>query len=161
LRVSERHRKCGRRFGETRWIICAAPSYLERHGNPESPADLGNHECLNFFPGIAGETWSTRALDDSIHNLKVAGRIVSNNGAMLLELAKRGAGIVRLADFHIAEHLESGALVELFPNFQSRERDPIYAVYRSRRHLSARIRIFLDFLDETFNRSSSLYSPHR
>jgi DNA-binding transcriptional LysR family regulator len=80
---------------------------------------------------------------------------------MLLELAKRGAGIVRLADFHIAEHLESGALVELFPNFQSRERDPIYAVYRSRRHLSARIRIFLDFLDETFNRSSSLYSPHR
>ncbi|AMV48331.1 LysR family transcriptional regulator [Paraburkholderia caribensis] len=144
-----------RRFGETRWIICAAPAYVERHGIPRTPADLDKHECLNFFPGIPGETWSTRSADGSIHNLDVTGRIVSNNGAMLLELAKRGAGIARLTDFHIAEHLRSGALVELFPKYQSRDRDPIYAVYRSRRHLSPRISVFLDFLDESFAKARS------
>jgi DNA-binding transcriptional LysR family regulator len=57
---------------------------------------------------------------------------------------------VRLTELQVADDLAAGRLVELFPEHQCLDEDPIFAVYESRRHLSARVRAFLDFLDETF-----------
>jgi DNA-binding transcriptional LysR family regulator len=136
-----------RRFASTRWIICAAPDYLAAHGTPETPDDLAGHACLNFIPSIAASIWLVR----DAKPLKVQSRILANQASMLMELARTGLGIVRLTELQVADDLAAGRLVELFPEHQCLEEDPIFAVYESRRHLSARVRTFLDFLDETFS----------
>lgn len=136
-----------RRFASTRWIICAAPAYLEAHGTPGTPEDLARHACLNFIPSIAASTWLVR----DGKPIKVPSRVVANQASMLMELARTGLGIVRLTELQVADDLAAGRLVELFPAHQCLEEDPIFAVYESRRHLSARVRTFLDFLDETFS----------
>jgi DNA-binding transcriptional LysR family regulator len=68
-----------------------------------------------------------------------------------MELARTGLGIVRLTELQVADDLAAGRLVELFPAHQCLVEDPIFAVYESRRHLSARVWAFLEFLDETFS----------
>ncbi len=136
-----------RRFASTRWIICASPAYLAAQGAPASPDDLAAHSCLNFIPSIAASTW----LVGDAAPVKVASRVTANQASMLMELARTGLGIVRLTELQVADDLAAGRLVELFPEHQCLEEDPIFAVYESRRHLSARVRTFLDFLDETFS----------
>ena len=81
-----------------------------------------------------------------------SGSIVANQGDMLLALALAGAGIVRLAEFHISADLRAGRLVALFPEHQDRVEEPIYVLYQNRRNLSPRIRVFLSFLERAFVR---------
>jgi DNA-binding transcriptional LysR family regulator len=75
---------------------------------------------------------------------------VANQGDMLLALARAGAGIVRLAEFHISDDLRAGGLVALFPDHQDHIEEPIYVLYQDKRNLSPRIRVFLNFLQEAF-----------
>lgn len=133
-----------RRIAGSRWIICAAPSYLAERGTPEMPADLVRHDCLNFSMPTKWNRWSSAA--------PRAASIVANQGDMLLALALAGAGIVRLAAFHISEELRAGSLVALSAALQDSLEEPIYVLYQDRRHLSPRIRVFLDFLDRAFAR---------
>jgi DNA-binding transcriptional LysR family regulator len=138
------------RFTSTRWMICAAPAYLQQHGTPRSPDELGTHACLNFTPSQTASQWLVRGHGDRPRKIRVQGDILTNQGQMLLEIARAGGGIVRLAEFHIHDDLKAGRLVPLFPAHQFFEDDPIYAVYEGRRHLSHRVRAFIDFLDATF-----------
>ena len=137
-----------RRIASSRWIICAAPSYLAEHGIPSSPAELGQHECLNFSMPTKWNRWSI-AEQPKLSGTP-DGSIVANQGDMLLALALAGAGIVRLAEFHISDDLRAGRLVALFPEHQDRVEEPIYVLYQDRRNLSPRIRVFLDFLERAF-----------
>jgi DNA-binding transcriptional LysR family regulator len=139
-----------RRFASTRWVICASRGYLAAHGTPRTPADLTRHECLNFVPSLPSPVWTVRGAGRAARQLKVSSNIVSNQGQMLLELARADVGVVRLAEFHVVEDLVQGRLVELFPDHQSLDEDPMYAIYHGRRHLSPRLRVFLDFLDVSF-----------
>lgn len=139
-----------RRFSSTRWIICAAPNYLAAHGAPAHPDELHRHSCLNFIPLMEASTWTVRAEGRGTRGLRVQSRVLTNQASMLIELARAGLGIVRLAELQVADDLAAGRLIELFPEHQSHEEDPIWAVYQSRRHLSPRVRAFLDFLDHAF-----------
>ncbi|MFL5532112.1 MAG: LysR family transcriptional regulator [Gemmatimonadales bacterium] len=140
-----------RRIASSRWIICAAPSYLAEYGAPSSPADLDRHECLNFSMPTKWNLWSlAEGRTNDRRNRSCS--IVANQGDMLLALARAGAGIARLAEFHISEDLRAGRLVALFPEYQDRSEEPIYVLYQNRRHLSPRIRVFLTFLEEAFAR---------
>lgn len=143
------------RFASTRWVICASPAYLAEHGEPLNMADLARHECLNFLPGIPTKPWTLTTDGASAQAGQLSSRILSNHGAMLLALARVGAGIVQLTNLQIEQDLRSGALIELFKGRRTHDVDPIYAVYRSKRHLSPRIRVFLDFLDVSFSRKGS------
>ena len=136
-----------RRFTTTRWIICAAPNYIAQHGKPSHPNDLVHHNCINFLPSISASEWPARGG----RPIPVQGNIVTNQATMVRELAMTGLGIVRLSEMQIADDLRGGRLIELFPRHQSQADDTIYAVYQSRRHLSPRVRAFLDFLDDTFS----------
>ena len=138
------------RFSSTRWIICAAPSYLATHGVPLHPDDLAHHTCLNFISSIAASMWAVRTHDDPARPLSIKSRILSNQASVLIELARTGLGIVRLSEVQVADDLAEGHLVELFPEHQSHEEDPILVVYQSRRHLSNRVRAFVDFLRTSF-----------
>lgn len=138
------------RFSSTRWIICAAPSYLAQHGWPARPDELAHHNCLNFISSIPARIWTVRNGDDPAKSISVGGQVLSNQASVLIELARAGLGIVRLIEVQIADDLAQGRLIELFPDHQSHEEDPIYAVYQSRRHINNRVRIFLDFLRSAF-----------
>jgi DNA-binding transcriptional LysR family regulator len=139
------------RFSSTRWIICAAPSYLAEHGAPSHPDELTNHTCLNFIPSISASAWTCRRGRNQAAPLSIKSRILSNQASVLVEFARAGLGIARLIEVQIADDLAQGRLVELFPKHQSHEEFPILAVYQSRRHLSNRVRIFLDFLHSSFS----------
>ncbi len=135
-----------RRITVARWRLCAAPAYLKRCGTPATPADLGQHTCLNFLPGSYRSRWPMR-VGEQIQTHDPRALVAANNGDLLCALAVQGLGIARLADYHIAGELESGALVTLLDAHEL-ECEPIYAVYPSRRHLSARVRVFLEFAGE-------------
>ncbi len=138
-------------FSSTRWIICASPAYLTEHGVPLHPDDLAHHTCLNFVSSIAASTWMVRSDNGLPRPLHIKSRILSNQASVLVEFALAGLGIVRLTEMQIANDLAQGRLVELFPEHQCHEEDPIIAVYQSRRHLSSRLRAFVDFLRATFS----------
>jgi DNA-binding transcriptional LysR family regulator len=140
-----------RRIGGTGYMFCAAPSYIEKHGPIRSLDDLKDHNCLNFNVPTDFKLWSIMDKDGRVRLLEVQGNTSANQGGMLLELARVGVGIVYLADFHAYPDLKSGRLVRLFPSVRTPS-DPVYAVYHGRRHLSPRIRVFLDFLSDRFAR---------
>lgn len=146
----EDSRQVATRFSRTRWIICAAPAYLASHGTPAHPDELAHHVCLNFIPSISASKWVARGRNGQSSPLSIKSHILANQASVLVELARAGLGITRLVEFQIAEDLASGRLVELFPKHQSRDEDPIYAVYHSRKHVSNRVRVFLDFLRASF-----------
>lgn len=138
------------RFCSARWIICASPDYLSRHGSPAEPIDLLHHNCLNFVSTIPASVWTVRTDDDPLKPIAVHGQVLSNQASILLELARAGLGIVRLNELQIHNDLAQGRLIEIFPKYQSYEEDPVYAVYQSRRHVNNRVRMFLDFLRVAF-----------
>lgn len=135
-----------RRVTVARWRLCAAPGYLKSAGTPRTPAELAQHRCLNFLPGSYRSRWPMQQ-GVKIETSEPKALLAANNGDMLCALAVAGMGLARLADYHIASELESGQLVTLLESYEL-EREPIYAVYASKRHLSGRVRVFLDFVGE-------------
>ena len=135
-----------KRIGTARWVVCAAPSYLQRHGTPRTPDDLQQHNCLNFLPHMHRSTWPMR-LDGDGAQPQISGNIASNSDNFLRVLACQGMGIARLSDFHIGQDLHEGRLVRLLSEYQLDEPEPVYAVFQSRRNLSLRVKVFLKFLE--------------
>ena len=115
---------------------------LARAGRPRTPDDLQGHQCLNFLPGSFRSRWPLNVGDQVVtHEPKAIA--AANNGDVLCTLAAQGLGIARLADYHIDAELAAGQLVTVLPEFEL-DREPIYAVFASKRHLSPRVRVFLD-----------------
>lgn len=131
-----------RRITTAKWHLCASPAYLARAGTPREPDELQGHQCLNFLPGSFRSRWPLKAGEQVVtHEPKAIA--AANNGDVLCTLAAQGLGIARLADYHIDAELAAGQLVTVLPEFEL-DREPIYAVFASKRHLSPRVRVFLD-----------------
>jgi DNA-binding transcriptional LysR family regulator len=135
----------GRRIGASQLICCAAPAYLREHGTPTAPADLVQHICLSYEYLPSRNVWRFCDPDGACHDIRITGTAHANNGEMLAALATAGVGICYEPDFIVAPELRTGALVRLMLDF-SVPSIPIYVVYPSRRHLSAKVRAFVDFL---------------
>ena len=139
----------GRRVGTTQLVCCAAPAYLQRHGEPRAPEDLAAHACLTYEYSPLRNTWPFRDRQGRERNVKIGGPIHANNGRFQVALAVEGVGIAYEPDFIVGPDLRSGRLLPLLRNFAP-PASPIYVVYPSRRHLSAKVRVFADFLAERF-----------
>lgn len=139
----------GRRIASARLVCCAAPAYLERHAAPRSPAELAIHECLLYEYAASGMSWEFSDASGKIHAVRIAGSARANNGAMLVALAVAGTGIALEPDFIVAPYVRSGQLVPLLRGFAPSSIG-IHAMYPSRRHLSAKVRSFVDYLVERF-----------
>lgn len=144
--------RIARKIGESAWVTCASPDYLARKGTPAQPQDLLNHDCFNFGFHSAWNTWQFRAgtgdAEAGIVTLPIAPKAVFAQGDLLREMALSGAGIVKLAQFHIGEDIRQGRLVPLLSDFNLPGKEPIYLIYSNRKHLSPRIRVFRDFLED-------------
>ncbi|MGC1331869.1 LysR family transcriptional regulator [Pseudomonas sp.] len=136
-----------RRLGDTGQVVVASPDYLARHGTPQVPEDLLQHNCLRFSFRRAVSDWPLRR-DGLDLSLKVAGTIEGNSGEALAQLARLGAGIARIGQFSVDEDLKSGGLVALLEDYNPGDREPIHAVFIGGAAMPARVRAFVDFLVE-------------
>jgi len=144
-----------RRLGETLVVPCASPEYLALHGAPRTPEELSAHNCLTYEYVAPRNQWRFRDAEGRERVARVSGNLHSNNGDLLAEAAAQGAGIVYQPTFIVGEAVRAGRLVPLLQDFQALPM-PIYAVYSSRKHLSAKVRLFVDFLVERFAQSKDL-----
>ena len=141
-----------RKLGETRLVPCASPGYLAAHGTPCAPEDLARHNCFTYEYVTPRNLW--RFLDSSgaERTVRVSGSLHSNNGDLLAEAAAQGAGIVFEPAYIVGADVRAGRLVPLLQEFVAPPM-PIYAVYPSRKHLSAKVRLFVEFLVARFSRA--------
>jgi DNA-binding transcriptional LysR family regulator len=135
-----------RKLGTAHSIIAGAPDYLERHGRPEVPADLAAHQCLGYSLTNLGDEWRLQG-PDGIVSVPSRGSIKADNGDMLRLAAVAGAGLIFQPWFIVEEDVRAGRLEWILKDYASEELG-IYAVYPSRRYLSAKVRTFIDFLLE-------------
>lgn len=136
-----------RRIGETGQVVVASPDYLQRHGTPQQPEDLLEHNCLRFNFRRAEPNWPF-VRDGELFSLKVCGNIECSSGEALAQLARMGAGIVRIGEFTVLDDLQRGALVPLLQAFNPGNREPIHVVFVGGAAMPARVRLFVDFLLE-------------
>lgn len=139
--------RIARKIGQSRWIVCASPEYLARRGTPDHPARLLEHTCFSFGFSSVWNTWGFVVDGESV-TVPVVPRATFGQGDMLRDLALSGAGIVRLAAFHIGQDLQDGRLVPLLEEYAQDSTEPIYLIYTNRKHLSPRIRVWRDFLEQ-------------
>ena len=139
----------GRKIGETRLVCCASPDYLARHGEPKTPEELAAHACLTYEYAALKNVWPFRDQDGRDRSVKVAGPVHANNGRFLAALAVAGVAIVIEPDFLVRPEVHAGRLVPILRRFEVPPAS-IYVVYPSRRHLSAKVRAFADFLGARF-----------
>lgn len=139
-----------RRLYDARFVTCASPAYLERCGVPMIPDDLAGHNCLGYFSASLGRSaeWSF-AREGVEKAYSPTGSLHLNNPEALVDLAIAGAGIVNLLETGVAPALRDGKLVGILANWQV-PAQPVSALYWPSRHLSARVRVFVDFLSELF-----------
>lgn len=138
-----------RKVGETRLVCCAAPAYLAQHGEPRAPEDLAAHVCLTYAYAPQSGLWPFRDAEGRERNVRITGPAHANNGAFLAALAVAGVGIAFEPDFVVGPDVRAGRLVPLLRAFSPRAAG-IHVVYPSRRHLSAKVRAFTDFLVQRF-----------
>jgi DNA-binding transcriptional LysR family regulator len=147
-----------RKLGETRVVPCASPEYLARRGAPQTPEDLQRHDCFTYEYVTPKNVWRFRDPAGGERAVRVGGRLHSNNGDLLAEAAARGAGIVLEPAFIVGPEVRAGRLVPLLQDYVPTPA-PIYAVYPSRKHLSAKVRRFVDFLVERFSQAQDWNAP--
>jgi DNA-binding transcriptional LysR family regulator len=130
--------------------VCGAPAYLERHPAPQSPADLAGHNCLRY-PYAPWFAAGWHFLDPSGNPVvaRVSGNLITSSPGTMRAAAVAGIGLVLTAPFIVADLLASGALVPLLPGYRTQEFE-INAFYPHRRHLSAKVRAFIDLLVDRF-----------
>lgn len=144
-----------RKVSELDFITCASPGYIERFGVPQQPEDLEvDHYCVGYLNASAGQVMSM-AFDNGIRSLEINPRyIVSANDARTYQNAiLAGMGVGQLVPFSIRNEIKEGKLVPILPEWKS-EPMPIYIVYPQTRHVTNKVRVFVDWVAKLLNRSA-------
>src|SRR5574340_139339 len=134
-------------FRSDRSVLCAAPSYLERHGWPRELADLETHHTIGYTYLSTGDRWVFSGRDGQENSVRVRPRLKANSGDTCRAAALAGQGIIQQPTFLIGEDLRAGRLLPILPQWQGQEFG-IHLVYPSRRFLPPKMRVLLAFLAE-------------
>ena len=138
-----------RRLAPIRLAICASPAYLAAHGTPRVPDDLKSHECLTNSNMAGSREWRLRSPDGHPLTVEVSGRLSCNNGDALRVAAVEGMGVIIMPTFIIGADVKAGRLVRVLQDYVPAD-IALYAVYPPTRHLSPKVRAFVDFLAARF-----------
>ncbi len=143
-----------RRIGEMYLITCAAPDYIARHGTPRHPSELEAEHYIVGYRGAGTSRTVPFTYVDAKESIEVRGRyIVSlNEGAGYVASAVAGLGIIQAPSFMVQEHITAGRLVPLLSGWCSAPK-PLHIVYPPNRHLSNKVRVFVDWLAELFGKN--------
>jgi DNA-binding transcriptional LysR family regulator len=137
-----------RRLAPIRRVAVAAPEYFEHHGKPESPAGLDAHQCLTH-KGLVTSEWRFFTAEGRPWQVEVKGRFHADNGDVLRTMALAGMGITLLPTFFVGDDIRAGRLVPVLDRYIPLD-VALHAVYPHNRHLSPKVRAFVDYLAETF-----------
>lgn len=140
-----------RRIGELAFMTCAAPSYLARHDEPQHPSDLDReHYVVGYFSAESGRHWPFTFVQNE-ESMEIQGRYIAafNDGNSYVAAAVAGLGVIQAPTFMIQHHLDNGDLQPILTQWQS-EVMPLHVVYPPNRHLSTKLRIFVDWIAEIF-----------
>jgi DNA-binding transcriptional LysR family regulator len=134
-----------RKLIETRILTVASPSYIKRHGRPKNPSEVAHLPCIDFYDAAnaCAFEWEFRN-GAEVLPVKPSSRLMVSDVGAMLGACEAGAGIAQIMELGSKEIVDSGRLVELFPDWPG-ELFPLYALYPSRQHRAAKVRAFVDF----------------
>ncbi|NIP72167.1 MAG: LysR family transcriptional regulator [Gammaproteobacteria bacterium] len=138
-----------RRLATVHNVVCASPAYLARCGEPRRPGELTQHACLVYANAPEPKVWRHRGPDGKEGSVRVHPHLQANNGDFLREAAIAGQGIIMGPTFIVYRAVEQGLLVPVLTRWRWPSVNA-YAAYPQTRHLSQRVRVFVDFLAERF-----------
>lgn len=139
-----------RKLAPVDMVTLAAPDYLARAGTPAHPAQCADHDCLRYKGRRGLHEWLFLGPDGERHGVRVKGPLISNNGEALRQAARDALGLVRLPSFTVVDDLRTGRLVPVLTDWPPPTLG-IYALYPANRHLSLKVRAFIDFLAQRFS----------
>ncbi|MFZ2309296.1 MAG: LysR family transcriptional regulator [Rhodoferax sp.] len=137
-----------KRLATTRIVLCASPQYLAQHGTPQHPSELINHAIISYSYRSAKDEWTFTGPQGTV-SVKTKPCIHTNNGDTCRAAALSHQGVILQPTFLVGKDLADGSLVELMPSYRSEELG-IYAVYPTRKHVSAKVRALIEFLATHF-----------
>lgn len=146
-------RLIARKIAPNRRLVCASPSYLKTHGVPVTPHDLTRHQCIVLRQNEDAYSLWRFTKGRRSETVKVRGALSSNDGEVTLTWGLAGLGILQRAEWDLARYLRSGRLVRVLADYALPQAD-IYAVFPERHHLSAKVRVFVDFLVNYFQQDA-------
>jgi DNA-binding transcriptional LysR family regulator len=140
-----------RKLSPCRLAVIASPDYWGRHGRPSHPSDLKNHDCLMYQQRLNPGEWVFKepGATGAQFSVPVNGRIAADNGDGLLEMARAGVGVYQCPTFMSGRWVVDGQLEMVLQEYET-SRISVYAIWPHNRHLSAKVRTFVDFLVERF-----------
>ena len=139
-----------RRLATVRHMVCASPGYLKRYGEPDTIADLKNHQCLCYSNVPDADVWHFRDINGNPGQIKLTTMVRANNGDFLRDAAMAGLGIILEPTFIIYEAVSKGLLKPVLTDYEWPTVNA-YAIYPQTRHLSQRVRTLVEFLVQRFS----------
>jgi DNA-binding transcriptional LysR family regulator len=146
-----------RSMGSVARHAMASAEYLQRRGTPEVPADLLKHDCLMFTQGASPTHWSFEGKEGRV-SIPIRGRFRSDSGEGVREAVISGYGIGLLPTWYFRDEIQEGSVKILFPEWQV-PGVPVHLIYPSRRHLSPRVRVVMDFLIDEYANAPVFAEP--
>jgi LysR family transcriptional regulator for bpeEF and oprC len=139
-----------RRIGVLQFVTCATPAYLDKHGRPTHPNDLAGHRCVNYFSSKSGKIydWDFARGDEQIQ-ISAPASLAVNDSIAYLTAGLAGIGIMQLPRYSAGAHVASGQLELLLEDWTSMPL-PVNVVYPQNRHLSAKVRVFVEWVADLF-----------
>lgn len=137
------------RFAPSRMTICASPGYLSKHGMPETPDDLAQHNCIVYSYASTPDVWRLTGPDGKEVAVPVRGNFRVNNGLAEREAALNGLGICVTPTFYVGTAIRERRLQVVLNGYRAHELT-VYAVYPARQYLSPKVRAFIDFFAARF-----------
>ncbi|EJB03656.1 transcriptional regulator [Rhizobium leguminosarum bv. trifolii WSM597] len=138
-----------RKLTPWRHVLVCSPAYFESHPMPQKPAEVADHNCLQYAYYPYGEEWRFEDGEGRQESVKIGGNAVSNSAEMLRFLTLNGQGIFLAPSFVVFDDIAEGRLVKIMPDYRPVEFS-INAVYPNRSHLATKVRLFIDLLAERF-----------
>ena len=135
-----------KRLAHTRMVVCGSPGYFKKYGIPKTPEDLTDHKCLIYTPRTPVNEWSFQK-DQKQFTVRVSGDIRSNISDALRVAAMQDSGLIQLPTYMTGLDINAGRLQAVLEGYEPPE-SPINALYLHRKHLSAKVRTFVDYLYE-------------
>ncbi|MDN5842695.1 MAG: LysR family transcriptional regulator [Alcaligenaceae bacterium] len=143
----------GKRIGTLEIVTCAAPAYIERYGEPTTIQELDQHRAVHYFSSATGksvEDWNF-SVDDKPVDVSVNGIISVNDSEAYLTCGLQGFGMIQLPRYMVTPYLQTGELREVLAQWAPAPM-PISVAYLYNRHLSPKVRVFVDWVSELFQK---------
>jgi DNA-binding transcriptional LysR family regulator len=139
-----------RKLGSSQRLVCGAPGYFKKRGTLKTPDDLRKHNCLTNTSLAPRDQWVFSSTGGESTMVKVTGTMTSNAADALRMAALSGLGLALLPTYMVGQDIRKGRLQAVLTDYVPSPLE-IHAVYPHRKHLSAKVRTFVDFLHDRFH----------